>query len=571
MKRKIAVALSALMLTGAACIPVCAQPQPADIDITVNGEPLQMLYGPVVENGRTLVPFRDVLEAMGAQVDWDNATKTVTCTLGGKQVSLTIGSDVMKVKGGEDVKLDAVAQIIDTKTYVPVRAISEGLGATVNWLEDTDTVAIETPAAEDAKASYAEGADYSMTTAENSINSGSTVVMPIKTIYPKFKGNGRSVAKLNNYIAQNAMERANSYKMANNKRLYRAYQDAIKTGTRSKFANYSYELKYEVKSNENGIISLYATETINDDIVSKSNVFGVTLSLKSGEVVSADSLLENAVEQAKNAFKEKGFSDYSVGILNLDDNSFYVEDGYLVFVVNAGTLSDKIEECDFLLPVAEEEDDISSATVGATKAQLSDEVLYQDKSVAMKLKCEYPVFEGSNKSLDSLNALIAKTQSDAMSSFKENRRADALAAYKKFEETKSKKNKFMEPWLWTVDCDVKYNNNEIASVVVSTYVYEGDGKEATTYSAYMCDLKKGTLVKVDDYIKDKAKTDAAAIKAFENLIQSDRLNYYTDVYERFDINRASKYISKDGVTYMFSPGELASVSKGVVSVTVPLS
>lgn len=572
MKRKIALSLAALMLTAATYVPAYARPVAADIDITIDGELLYMLYGPVVENGRALVPFRDVLEAMGAKVDWDGSTKTVTCTLGDRSVSLAIGSDVMEVAGGESVKLDAVAQIIDTKTYVPVRAISEGLGAKVNWIEDTDTIAIETPRAEESKADYISSASYSETTYENPIKSGSRTILPITAKYPVFKGNGRTVSKINTYIENEVKKRVNDLKMANNNRVYRLYQDAIKNGTRAAFADYGYELDYQVKTDKDGIVSLYITENIKDDIQNKNLVSGLTLSLRSGEVLSPDDILEGAVEQAKKGIEAKGYDSLAVNRLSFDNRSFYIEDGYIVFVAGAGILGDEIVEYDLLLPEeTEEEKDITSDTVKVSTGKITDKLLYQDNGIVMKLSSEYPVFEGSNKALANLNGLIEKMQREAAAAYKEDNRKDALAAYKKFEETKGKKNTYMEPWLWTVDYEIKYNNNDLASVVVSTYIYKGDGTEATTCSAYMCNLKEGTLVRAEDYIADNAKADSAAIKAFKNLIQKDRLNFYTDVYERFDINRASKYITDEGVTYMFSPGELASVSKGAVEVTVPLS
>ncbi len=188
----------------------------------------------------------------------------------------------------------------------------------------------------------------------------------------------------------------------------------------------------------------------------------------------------------------------------------------------------------------------------------------------MELNTRYPEFIGTS-SLDGLNSIIAKTQLEAMSDYKENNRAAALAAYKLFNQTKDKKSDRFEPWLWTSDYEIKYNDNKIASVITSTYIYKGDGTEATNYNAYTCDLKTGKLINADSLISDIETTNSKARAAFRQLIDSNRLNFYTDVYERFDLSKAVKYISKDGVTYMFNPGELASVSKGVIEVTVPLS
>ena len=140
----------------------------------------------------------------------------------------------------------------------------------------------------------------------------------------------------------------------------------------------------------------------------------------------------------------------------------------------------------------------------------------------------------------------------------------------RFNDDISNEDERFEPWLWTMDYEVKYNDGSLASVIVSTYTYRNGSDDGTVYEAYMCDLTTGEIVDVDTLIPQPAKTDSEAITAFKEMIDSDRLNFYTDVYDRFNISNAAKYISEDGVTYMFSPGVLASVSKGTVEVTVPI-
>ena len=85
------------------------------------------------ENGRTQIPVRAVAEAMGAKVDWDNDTNTATVTKDGTTVTITIGDVNMSV-GNKTVTMDTSAQIIDERTYIPVRFVGEALGMTVNWI-----------------------------------------------------------------------------------------------------------------------------------------------------------------------------------------------------------------------------------------------------------------------------------------------------------------------------------------------------------------------------------------------------------------------------------------------------
>ncbi|MBR5535529.1 MAG: chitobiase/beta-hexosaminidase C-terminal domain-containing protein, partial [Clostridia bacterium] len=92
-----------------------------NIDFTPYGQK------PVIVNDRTLVPLRAIFEAMGAEVVWDDAAKTVKATREDTTISLAIGSDQLYVNG-EAVTIDVPAQIINDRTMIPVRAIAESFG-----------------------------------------------------------------------------------------------------------------------------------------------------------------------------------------------------------------------------------------------------------------------------------------------------------------------------------------------------------------------------------------------------------------------------------------------------------
>ena len=97
---------------------------------------------PIIENGRTLVPFRFIGEALGAQIGWNPANKTVSYTLGLMNIVLTIGSVTATVNGVKDI-LDVAPEILPTgRTMVPVRFISEAIGAKVAWNAVTRMVTI---------------------------------------------------------------------------------------------------------------------------------------------------------------------------------------------------------------------------------------------------------------------------------------------------------------------------------------------------------------------------------------------------------------------------------------------
>src|SRR2546423_7318430 len=121
--------------------------QAQDIRVRVNGERVNF-YGtqPRVVDGRVLVPLRGVLEQMGATVDWMASTQTVVATRGRTEIDLPIGSRTATV-GGREVTLDVPAMTIAGSTMVPLRFVSEALGADVAWSGATNTVNINTAVA----------------------------------------------------------------------------------------------------------------------------------------------------------------------------------------------------------------------------------------------------------------------------------------------------------------------------------------------------------------------------------------------------------------------------------------
>lgn len=118
-----------------------SQKDPNAITVIVNGKEVSFDQPPIIQNGRTLVPLRAIFEALNGTVDWDDTTKTVTSKRSDVIISLQIGSDQMIVNNEVKV-LDVPAQIINSRTLVPVRAISEAFGCNVGWDGNTKTVTI---------------------------------------------------------------------------------------------------------------------------------------------------------------------------------------------------------------------------------------------------------------------------------------------------------------------------------------------------------------------------------------------------------------------------------------------
>ena len=88
-----------------------------------------------------MVPLRAILEALGASVEWNHDTKTVSATLGDDSLSLTVGSKTI-TKNESKITCDVPAQITDGRVMIPARAVAESLGAKVVWDAVSRTVII---------------------------------------------------------------------------------------------------------------------------------------------------------------------------------------------------------------------------------------------------------------------------------------------------------------------------------------------------------------------------------------------------------------------------------------------
>jgi len=140
LKKKNLVALVVvLFLLSCSVVAIAIEP----IGVTVNGRALVMETQPVVRDGRTLVPLRAIFEALGASVEWDARTQTITGKRNGTTVTLQIDNPVARINNNA-VSLDTPPTVISGRTMVPTRFIAESLGAKVVWNGLTRTVSITT-------------------------------------------------------------------------------------------------------------------------------------------------------------------------------------------------------------------------------------------------------------------------------------------------------------------------------------------------------------------------------------------------------------------------------------------
>lgn len=114
---------------------------PVSIRVTLNGEEIPFDQPPIMYNDRTLVPLRAICEVLGATVYWNDDTQTVTAEKGDITIKFTIGAYEF-YKNGFSILLDVPGMIVNGRTLVPIRAISEALNCTVEWDDRTEKVYI---------------------------------------------------------------------------------------------------------------------------------------------------------------------------------------------------------------------------------------------------------------------------------------------------------------------------------------------------------------------------------------------------------------------------------------------
>ncbi len=113
--------------------------------MSVNGKKQEIDPGrgttPVVISSRTMVPIRAIVEAMGGTVEWDNNSQKITLEANGNTVNMWVGKKSITVNG-ENREMDVAPIIQNGRTYVPVRFSAENLNAKVDWINSTKEAVI---------------------------------------------------------------------------------------------------------------------------------------------------------------------------------------------------------------------------------------------------------------------------------------------------------------------------------------------------------------------------------------------------------------------------------------------
>ena len=141
MKKMIYTVIFALLVS-MICVPFMVSAA-SEISVTVDGKTVNFPDAkPFIDaNGRTLIPVRFVTESLGAAVEWNEELKRVNIKKDNVEIMLMINDRRFAVNGRIKI-MDTEAIIKDGRTFVPIRYVAEELGATVGWDPNTSTVII---------------------------------------------------------------------------------------------------------------------------------------------------------------------------------------------------------------------------------------------------------------------------------------------------------------------------------------------------------------------------------------------------------------------------------------------
>ena len=103
-----------------------------EITVILDGRTLEFDVSPRLINGRTLVPLRVIFEELGATLNWDNSTQTITAVRNGTVVKLTVG-DTSPTVNGKIVPIDQPAIAVNGRILVPLRFVAEAFDVKVGW------------------------------------------------------------------------------------------------------------------------------------------------------------------------------------------------------------------------------------------------------------------------------------------------------------------------------------------------------------------------------------------------------------------------------------------------------
>ena len=264
-------------------VPVLA----SNITVNVNSEKVVFEdQEPVIKDNRTLIPLRGVMEKMGAAVFYIDSIQTIIIEKGTTNITFKIGDPVISIND-QKKEIDTAPVIINNRAMVPVRAIAEAFGAEVTWDENTKTVDINMPEEKTelykSDVSYeAQEDNFSSKATENwSLkDKNGTEILKVTLIYPQLNDKSSSSRGINSYISSYVRAKAIKYIDENEETMLKSLSE-LGSDYRTNEIYISYEDLYH--DDVNNILSYLTSFMVyNGGAHPVTYGYGTTLDLKTG-------------------------------------------------------------------------------------------------------------------------------------------------------------------------------------------------------------------------------------------------------------------------------------------------
>ena len=246
-------------------------------NVIVDGAEIVFDQSAVIIQNRTLVPLRAIFEALGAFVEWNGEANSVVAKKGNVTITLQIGSNrVYKTTPTmqDYFDIDVPPQLINSRTLVPVRAISEALEAEVSWNGDTKTVTVISKN-KNIKDHYL---TFNNTYLPD--DNTSVILYDIFVAYPQIEGYEKANESIKK-MYENKFEEIKTKKAEDAKK---DYEGSVSYGWT--FIPHDYELLTEVEGIEDGKITLISYETnYTGEVASIKTQTTYVFDLTTGELV----------------------------------------------------------------------------------------------------------------------------------------------------------------------------------------------------------------------------------------------------------------------------------------------
>ncbi len=215
------------------------------VTVNLNGEEMKFETAPFIEDGRTLVPFRTIFEALDCAVSYRKIgdEQIVSAQRGTENIQLTIGKNSIFADGGE-INLDVAPKVVNDRTFVPLRAVSESLDCEVEWLGDINTVCI-----------YKKYGQYDITSGhiEKTIKNDDGIdLMYISAVYPIINDDNGFASEINKFYK----EKAESFAAEAEKEYAEGANEILKEKGTDEYMPMDFCLSFEVNTNRKNLLSI---------------------------------------------------------------------------------------------------------------------------------------------------------------------------------------------------------------------------------------------------------------------------------------------------------------------------